>query len=167
MTIGSGSHKVRYVLVNSRISSDYISSTLCVQTKTRRIWTPGAAPSSNPLRLEFFVCTHRIDELIGNCYARNTCERVLVSSSLKRIRLTGRRLTLGANEWRSSDESEDRNDTFGPQLKLQSGYFKFHTPRLADRLGKRTTSCDCNSASQVRPLKFGDMLHFPQTHFRT
>ena len=50
----------------------------------------------------------------------------------KAYTVDGQTADTGCKRVAFSDESEDRNDTFGPQLKLQSGYFKFHTPRLAD-----------------------------------
>ena len=63
--------------------------------------------------------------------------------------------TLDANEWRSPDKSEDRNDKFGPQQSYSLATLSF-TPQDWPILGERTTTCDCKPG-QTR--EFGDMLH--------
>jgi len=57
---------------------------------------------------------------------------VLVSSSLKRIRLTGQTADTGCKRVAFSGQIRGQKRQVRTTTKLQSGYFKFHTPRLAD-----------------------------------
>ena len=68
---------------------------------------------------------------------------------LKRIKTDDRRLTLDANEWRSPDKSEDRNDKFGPQQSYSLATLSF-TPQDWPILGERTTTCDCKPGQTLR-----------------